>query len=108
MKESTKLLDYGAIGLIAFIFLAALVAVVLYLKNQNEKILKEKNDEIIGLRKELKDLRDQIEHRLGGLIDSCGDAISENSKALYENASVVKRTEGVLLSIHELMKNGNH
>lgn len=107
MKESTKLLDYGAIGLIAFIFLAALVAVVLYLKNQNEKILKEKNDEIQQLRKELNALRDKVENRLGDLLDSCGDSINQNSIALHENSSVFKRVEGVLLLIAELMKNRN-
>jgi cell division protein FtsB len=112
IKGAGQLVDYGVLGIFCLILLAGFLVAALLIKKNYERHLKEKDAQLAKaevrideLEKEINSLRDKVEHRLGDLLDNCGDAIHENSKALYENAAITNEVKGVLLSIHELMKN---
>ena len=115
VQGAGQLIDYGVLGIFCLLLLAAFVFVAVLVRNKYERHLKEKDEYINKLEqrldqqsKELAALRDKIENRLSDLLDECGNAIHENSKALYEMgsmvSSVVGENKGVLLSIHEFLK----
>lgn len=111
VKGAGRLIDYGVLGIVcAMLITVVWIAAKMLIKSYEER-LKEKDaiilrahNEIMGLRSAADQMREKVEHRLGDLLDSCGDAISQNSIALHENSSVFKKVEGVLLMIAELMK----
>jgi hypothetical protein len=112
IQGASRLMDYGVLGivcamLITVVWLAAKMLIKSYEERLKEKdaIILRAHNEIIGLRNTVDQMREKVEHRLGDLLDSCGDSISQNSIALHENSSVVKTTQGILLLIAELMKN---
>jgi hypothetical protein len=93
IQGASRLMDYGVLGIVcAMLITVVWLAAKMLIKSYEER-LKEKDAIILRA------------HRLGDLLDSCGDSISQNSIALHENSSVVKTTQGILLLIAELMKN---
>jgi hypothetical protein len=114
IKGAGRLIDYGTLGIFALVLLAGFAFCLWLLKTNYEKQLKDKDVQLAkadakidALTKELHTLRDRVEGRLGDLLDSCGDAIHQNSIALHENAAVTNETKGVLLSIHKLIESKN-
>lgn len=106
IKSAGELVNYGVLGIFCVILLAV-VWLALRLHQQNyEKRLKEKDDRITQLSNELKDYRTHVEKRLFDTLDSCADAIAQNSIALHENSAVIKHTEGVLLGIKNRLDHG--
>lgn len=106
-----KLTDYGPLGIYAFITTAGFVVMVVFIRKKYERHLKEKDEYIAKLERKLQSCEDRIIHmeenifkQLKESLDHNSDVISENSKAYYETASVVHENKGVLLSLHELMK----
>jgi methylthioribose-1-phosphate isomerase len=98
-----RLIDYGPLGIYAFITTAGFVALVLVIRKKYERHLNEKNKEIHELKEEIRQLRDEVRNltytalkRLNDSLDHMNDVVSENSKSHYETAAVVNETKGAI------------
>lgn len=95
---ANRLLDYGVLGILAFILLSGYVYAMLLIKKKYEAHLAEKDKMILEQKEEIRKCREEMK-RVADALDHANDVISENSKALYENASVVHRMEGILIGM---------
>lgn len=95
--------DYGIVVIVAVAGVLAVWILLKYIRALHEKHIVEKDKQIEDLRAQLQHCREEM-RRMTEVFDHANDVISENSKALYENASVVKHVEGVLVGLSERLK----
>src|SRR4051812_15263076 len=95
-EAAYRLIDYGPLGIYAFITTAGFIVLVLFIRKKYERHLNEKNKEIQDLKEEIRQLRDEVRSltrdalkRITDAMDHNSDVISENSKAHYEHAAIV-------------------
>jgi rRNA maturation endonuclease Nob1 len=111
-----RLLDYGPLGIYAFITTAGFVALVLVIRKKYERHLVEKDKLIAEIREEkdkvilkleakldaceqrVRYMEEHVIKRLNDSLDHNSDIIALNSIAMNDSASVMNETKGVLVS----------
>lgn len=95
--------DYGIVVIIAVAGVMAVWILIKYIKNLHEKQLMEKDNLLRAAKDEREALVKEIK-RLNDTMDHANDVVSENSKALYENASMLNEVKGILVVMSERLK----
>lgn len=116
-----QLIDYGAIGLVAFIAISGFVLLILLmrkkyerhllekdsekelLRKEKEMLREEKNKEIHELKNELLDLRNEVRAMQNGIfrevlhaIERCNDTMDNTQITINETGSMLGRLEGFM------------
>lgn len=100
-KATQSLLEYGIIGVLLFLAVAIIIALLYFGIKSNNKQLLSKDREIMRLQQEIEGMRKSYRESIEGAIERCDNSIRAGEKALDENTETLSEIRIILIRILE-------
>jgi len=100
-KATQTLLEQGVIGVLLFLAVSIIIALLYFGIKSNNKQLLSKDREIMRLQQEIEGMRKTFRESIEGAIDRCDNSIRAGEKALDDNTETLNEIRLILIRILE-------
>jgi uncharacterized protein YlxW (UPF0749 family) len=100
-KATQTLLEQGIIGVLLFLAVSIIIALLYFGMKSNSKQLLDKDREILRLQKEVEEMRRNFRESIEGAIDRCDNSIRSSERAMDDNTETLNEIRLILIKILE-------